>query len=59
MVTQLSAEKVIPANGLLVSDQAVVLPPRTGGVHVEFRELRVVERFCLKIAIEAGHHNVY
>jgi hypothetical protein len=51
-------EKMIPANGLLVSDQAVVWPPRMGGA-VKFRELHVVERVCLKIAIKASHHNVY
>jgi hypothetical protein len=45
-----------PGVGSSRSSMAAYL--RTGSV-VEFCEIRVVERFCLEIAIEAGHLDVY
>jgi hypothetical protein len=55
VVTKLSAEEVIPADALLISNQAVVGPPRAERV-VNCRKLRVVEWFGVKVAIKASHH---
>jgi hypothetical protein len=58
VVTKLSTEKVIPADALLVSNQAIVWSPTRAERVVNFRKLRVVEWFIVKISIKASHHDV-